>query len=78
MTEETKPIDTEEPKDEKTRTRKPGFPKRYVIVIMLFLGLATQYALRVNINIAINAMCNNHSAKHNGFTVTKVILNDFR
>ena len=74
MTEETKPDDTEAPKNETTTKRKQGFPKRYVIVIMLFLGLATQYALRVNINIAITAMCNNHTVKQNGFTITKVII----
>lgn len=71
---ETKPEDTEAPKNEKTTKSKPGFPKRYVIVIMLFLGLATQYALRVNINIAITAMTNNHTVKRNGFTVTQVIF----
>ena len=71
MTEDTKPDDTEAHKNETTTKRKQGFPKRYVIVIMLFLGLATQYALRVNINIAITAMCNNHTVKQNGFTITK-------
>ena len=74
MTEETKPEDTEAAKNEKKTKSKQGFPKRYVIVLMLFLGLATQYALRVNINIAITAMTNNHTVKRNGFTVTKVIL----
>ena len=63
----------EAPKDEKPMAKKqPGFPKRYVITLMLFLGLATQYALRVNINIAITAMCNNITVKRNGFTITKV------
>ena len=73
----TKPSDTElgedAPKSGTTTQRNlAGFPKRYVIVIMLFLGLATQYALRVNINIAITAMTNNHTVKQNGFTITRV------
>lgn len=74
MAEENKPVEKEAAKKDATKKRKPCFPKRYVIVIMLFLGLATQYALRVNINIAITAMCNNHTVKENGFTITKVLL----
>lgn len=61
------------PKEEQnTEKQKEGFPKRYVLIIMIFLGFAVQYALRVNINVAITAMCNNHTVKKNGFTVTKV------
>ena len=52
--------------------KSAGFPKRYVLVIMVFLGLGMQYALRVNINVAITAMCNNHTVKENGFTKNKV------
>ena len=34
-------------------------PKRYVLLLMLFLGFAVIYSLRVNINVAIVAMVNN-------------------
>ena len=49
-----------------------GFPKRYVLALMVFLGFSVLYALRVNLNVAIGAMCNNHTIYENGFYVTKV------
>lgn len=36
-------------------------PKRYVLLLMLFLGFAIIYSLRVNINVAIVAMVNNRT-----------------
>lgn len=71
--------DTEEPRpdpvegvDEKDSTKKSSFPKRYVVAIMIFLGICVQYALRVNLSVAIGAMCNNHTVEQNGFTIQKV------
>jgi len=49
-----------------------GFPKRYLLALMVFLGFAVLYALRVNLNVAIGAMCNNHTIYENGFYVNKV------
>ena len=49
-----------------------GFPKRYIVAIMIFLGICVQYALRVNLSVAIAAMCNNHTISQNGFTIHKV------
>ena len=49
-----------------------GFPKRYVLALMVFLGFSVLYALRVNLNVAIGAMCNNHTIYENGFYVNKV------
>ena len=49
-----------------------GFPKRYIVAIMVFLGICVQYALRVNLSVAIAAMCNNHTVSQNGFTIHKV------
>ena len=49
-----------------------GFPKRYVLALMVFLGFCVLYALRVNLNVAIGAMCNNHTIYENGFYVNKV------
>lgn len=70
--------DTEEPRpdpvegvDEKDSTKKSSFPKRYVVAIMIFLGICVQYALRVNLSVAIGAMCNNHTVEQNGFTIQK-------
>ncbi|KAF0990564.1 hypothetical protein HZS_1531 [Henneguya salminicola] len=48
-----------------------SFPKRYILACMVFFGFCILYGLRVNINIAINAMVTNHSVYENGFTVTK-------
>jgi len=36
-------------------------PKRYVLLLMIFLGFAVVYSLRVNINVAIVAMVNNRT-----------------
>ena len=49
-----------------------GFPKRYTLALMVFLGFCVLYALRVNLNVAIGAMCNNHTIYVNGFYVKKV------
>ena len=71
--------DTEEPQPdpvegegEKKSKKKSSFPKRYVVAIMIFLGICVQYALRVNLSVAIGAMCNNHTVEQNGFTIQKV------
>ena len=52
--------------------KEVGFPKRYVLALMIFLGFCVLYALRVNLNVAIGAMCNNHTIYVNGFYVKKV------
>lgn len=48
------------------------FPKRYILAIMTFLGFMNMYALRVNLNVAIGAMVNNHTVHQKGYTVTRV------
>lgn len=55
-----------------TLEKDVGFPKRYVLALMIFLGFSVLYALRVNLNVAIGAMCNNHTIYENGFYVQKV------
>lgn len=35
------------------------FPKRHVLLLMIFLGFVNIYAMRVNLNVAIVAMVNN-------------------
>lgn len=49
-----------------------SFPKRYILVIMTFLGFMNMYALRVNLNVAIGAMVNNHTIQQKGYTVIRV------
>ena len=66
--------DTEKAKHDETLydEKEVGFPKRYVLALMIFLGFCVLYALRVNLNVAIGAMCNNHTIYVNGFYVKKV------
>jgi hypothetical protein len=49
-----------------------AFPKRYVLAIMTFLGFMNMYALRVNLNVAIGAMVNNHTVDINGMQFLRV------
>ena len=53
-------------------SRSFSFPKRYILMIMTFLGFMNMYALRVNLNVAISAMVNNHTIHQKGFTVIRV------
>ena len=41
-------------------------------MIMTFLGFMNMYALRVNLNVAISAMVNNHTIQQKGYTVIRV------
>ena len=66
------PVEGEGEKSEKCKSKKGSFPKRYIVAIMIFLGICVQYALRVNLSVAIGAMCNNHTIEQNGFTIQKV------
>ena len=66
------PVQGEEEKTGKSDGKKTSFPKRYIVAIMIFLGICVQYALRVNLSVAIGAMCNNHTVEQNGFTIKKV------
>ncbi|XP_002166641.3 sialin [Hydra vulgaris] len=45
-------------------------PKRYILAIMMFMGFMNMYAIRVNLNVAIGAMTNNHTISQGGFAVT--------
>jgi len=65
------PVEGEGEKSEKCKSKKGSFPKRYIVAIMIFLGICVQYALRVNLSVAIGAMCNNHTIEQNGFTIQK-------
>ncbi|XP_066916551.1 sialin-like [Clytia hemisphaerica] len=45
-------------------------PKRYILAIMMFMGFVNMYAVRVNLNVAIGAMVNNHTVVKNGVAIT--------
>ena len=66
------PVEGGEEESAKSKGKKSSFPKRYIVAIMIFLGICVQYALRVNLSVAIGAMCNNHTIQQNGFTIQKV------
>ena len=68
------PVEGEGEKSKEDKVKKGSFPKRYIVAIMIFLGICVQYALRVNLSVAIGAMCNNHTVEHNGFTIRKVYI----
>ncbi|XP_057305939.1 sialin-like [Hydractinia symbiolongicarpus] len=65
-------VDNRNEEETKDVPKDMGFPKRYVLALMVFLGFCVLYALRVNLNVAIGAMCNNHTIYENGFYVNKV------
>lgn len=44
-------------------------PKRYVLAIMMFMGFVNMYAIRVNLNVAIGAMVNNHTVVQGGVAI---------
>ena len=47
-------------------------PKRYVLSGMIFVGFFVMSGLRVNLNVAIGAMVNNHTAVVDGETICRV------
>ena len=49
-----------------------ALPKRYVLSEMIFTGFFVMSELRVNLNVAIGAMVNNHTVHQRGYTVTTV------
>jgi len=44
-------------------------PKRYILAIMMFMGMVNMYAIRVNLNVAIGAMVNNHTVVQGGVAI---------
>ncbi|EDO48724.1 predicted protein, partial [Nematostella vectensis] len=52
---------------------------RYVLAIMTFLGFMNMYALRVNLNVALGAMVNNHTVNVKGmkFLRVSIVLGSF-
>ena len=64
------------PSDKRTSQQKPrtisGFPKRYVLLLMIFIGFVNIYAMRVNLNVALVAMVNNQTIIKGGVSIVKV------
>lgn len=49
-----------------------SFPKRYILLLMIFIGFVNIYAMRVNLNVALVAMVNNQTVIRRGLKLTKV------
>ena len=49
-----------------------ALPKRYVLSGMIFIGFFVMSGLRVNLNVAIGAMVNNHTAVMDGEIICRV------
>ena len=49
-----------------------SFPKRYILLLMIFIGFVNIYAMRVNLNVALVAMVNNQTVISRGVKITKV------
>ena len=49
-----------------------GVPKRYILLLMTFIGFVNIYAMRVNLNVALIAMVNNQTIIRRGEKVIKV------
>ena len=49
-----------------------SFPKRYILLLMIFIGFVNIYAMRVNLNVALVAMVNNQTVIRRGVKITKV------
>ena len=48
-----------------------ALPKRYVLSGVIFIGFFVMSGLRVNLNVAIGAMVNNHTAVADGEIIGK-------
>ncbi|XP_028414169.1 vesicular glutamate transporter 2-like [Dendronephthya gigantea] len=48
-----------------------GIPKRYVLLLLVFLGFVNIYGLRINLNVALVAMVNNRTYTRGGVTVSE-------
>lgn len=60
-------------KESKQSTSVPvSFPKRYILLLMIFIGFVNIYAMRVNLNVALVAMVNNQTVIRRGVKITKV------
>ncbi|PFX21136.1 Vesicular glutamate transporter 1 [Stylophora pistillata] len=63
------------PDDEQISQPNPpkisGFPKRYVLLLMIFIGFVNIYAMRVNLNVALVAMVNNQTIIKGGVNIIK-------
>jgi hypothetical protein len=46
-----------------------GIPKRYALLFLVFLGFVNIYGLRINLNVALVAMVNNHTYTRGGVSV---------
>lgn len=71
-TEEKEESGTEEHERSSSTTKTIGVPKRYIMLLMIFVGFVNIYAMRVNLNVALVAMVNNQTIIQGGVKIIKV------
>ena len=67
----TTPVEIEH--QENSSARVTGVPKRYILLLMIFIGFVNIYAMRVNLNVALVAMVNNQTITRRGVKIIKVL-----
>ena len=69
---------TPEPLEEEAKpdTHSAGIPKRYVLLLLTFVGFVNIYSMRVNLNVALVAMVNDQMVTSHGAEVVKVTHTD--
>ena len=65
------PMETEHHKNSSAQVT--GVPKRYILLLMIFIGFVNIYAMRVNLNVALVAMVNNQTITRRGVQIIKVL-----
>lgn len=71
-TEEKEESGTEKHERSCSTTKTIGVPKRYIMLLMIFVGFVNIYAMRVNLNVALVAMVNNQTIIQGGVKIIKV------
>lgn len=64
--------DDQEKESKQETSALVSFPKRYILLLMIFIGFVNIYAMRVNLNVALVAMVNNQTIIRRGVKITKV------
>lgn len=66
------PVESRRESDSADGARIIGVPKRYILLLMIFIGFVNIYAMRVNLNVALVAMVNNQTIIRRGVKIIKV------
>ena len=71
-TEEKEESGREKHERSSSTTKTIGVPKRYIMLLMIFVGFVNIYAMRVNLNVALVGMVNNQTIIQGGVKIIKV------